>query len=357
MLFVTHYGPSAPSSRTRVFQFLPFLKARGVACDLEVVVPEALLILGHSSVTRVRVAYYLNCFWRALRVGLRCLSSAKQYQVIFIQKVIFPFPLAWLLRRHRRKIVFDFDDAIFTFEAPAQNWLDRIRCHQADFGLSQMLRSAEHAIVENGYTGRYAKQFCEHVSVITGPVDTDRYLPSRRDVGSEVVLGWIGSRSTEPYLELIRDPLVELGRRYKQLRLFLIGANAFEVEELRVIRRDWSLETEGADLSKFDVGLMPLPDDPWTRGKGGYKILQYQAVGIPVVASPVGINREIVEPGVNGFLASTASEWVEHLERLIHDSALRRRMGDAGRMKTEAEYSLKTSRSRFFHILESVAKV
>ena len=220
-----------------------------------------------------------------------------------------------------------------------------------------MLRSARHAIVENDYTGRYAKQFCEHVSIITGPIDTDRYLPSHREVGSGVVLGWTGSRSTEPYLELIRDPLVELGRRYKELQLFLIGADAFEVEELRVIRRDWSLETEGPDLSEFDVGLMPLPDDPWTRGKGGYKILQYQALGIPVVASPVGINREIVEPGVNGFLASTASEWVEHLERLIHDSALRRRMGDAGRKKAEAEYSLKTSRSRFFQILESVAKV
>lgn len=355
VLFVAHYGPSAPSSRTRVFQFLPFLETRGVAYDLEVVVSDALLARGRSSARWVRVTYYLRCLWQAIRVGLRCLLLARNYHVLFIQKVVFPFPLPWLLRRHRKKVVFDFDDAIFTTDTPPKGWLDRVRRVQNAHGVAQMLRSAGHAIVENRYTGEFAGRYCRCVSTITGPVDIERYRPGRRETRSGVVLGWIGSRSTERYLELIRDPLAELGHRYAHVRLSLVGAESFDVASLRAVRHDWSLETEGEHLRRFDIGLMPLPDDPWTRGKGGYKLLQYLALGIPVVASPVGINREIVAPGENGFLASTASEWVDHLERLIRDAPLRRRMGNAGRMKIASEFSLETGRVRFLSILESVA--
>ena len=170
------------------------------------------------------------------------------------------------------------------------------------------------------------------------------------------MLGWIGSRSTTRYLELIRGPLAELGRRYSELKLCLIGAGEFEVEGLETVRRDWSLDTEVEDLRMLDIGLMPLPSDPWTRGKGGYKLLQYLSVGVPVVASPVGINSEIVEEGVSGLLAACDDEWVACLGRLIEQPELRRIMGRAGRERMVARYSLEQNSHRLLKILESVAE-
>ncbi len=354
VLFVTQYGLSAASSRTRVFQYLPFLEAEGVGADVEVVAPDALVALTTSGGRAARVIYYLRSLYRAFRAGWRCLWMARRYDVLFIQKVLFPFPLCRLLWFCRRKVVFDFDDAVFTTEAPEEDWIARLRTWRHRRGLPPMLRAACHTIVENTYTAAYARQFCPEVSIITGPIDTERYCPGRREDRPEVVLGWIGSRSTAQYMEMIRAPLAELGRRHSHLRLCLIGIRGFEAEGLQTVWRDWSLETEVADLQTFDIGLMPLPDDPWTRGKGGYKILQYLAMGLPVVASPVGINREIVEDGINGFWATAHDEWVAHIERLIADPELRTRMGEAGRRKMEAGYSLHQSSRLLLQVLRLV---
>ena len=351
VLFIAQYGPLAASSRTRVFDYLPLLEADGVI----VVAPDAWVASAGGEGRADRWLYYLRSFWRTFRVGWSCVWWVHRYDALFIQKVLFPFPVPRCLRFSRHKVLFDFDDAIFTTEAPGEDWSARLRTWRHRRGLPQMLRAACHAVVENPYTRSYAERYCPEVSILTGPIDTERYCPRGREADGEVVLGWIGSRSTARYLDLIRAPLAELGLRYPHLRLCLIGAGAFEVEGLRTDGQDWSWETEVAALQRFDVGLMPLPDDSWTRGKGGYKVLQYFAMGLPVVASPVGINRELVEEGDNGFLAACDAEWVAHLERLIGDSKLRRRMGEAGRRKMEACYSLKRSSRRLLQILESVA--
>lgn len=220
-----------------------------------------------------------------------------------------------------------------------------------------MLRAASGAIVENTYTATYAERYCPRVSIITGPIDTERYSPgSAVEACDCVVLGWIGSYTSATYLELIRGPLAELGARHRHLRLCLIGEGGFYTDAVPMEWRPWSLETEVQDLRGFDIGLMPLPDDPWTRGKGGYKLLQYLSMCIPAVSSPVGINREIVDDGVNGFCAGSHDEWVSCLERLIRNRALRHRMGKAGRAKMEACYSLQRSSHRLLRILSSVAR-
>ena len=203
-----------------------------------------------------------------------------------------------------------------------------------------MLKLAELAVVENPYTAEFASTYC-NVFTITGPIDTEQYCSLQHaSNNTRVVLGWIGSGTSAQYLDLIREPLRRLSSRYPGLTFRIIGIKNWTEEGVHVENKSWSIENEATDLQGFDVGLMPITDDPWTRGKGGYKLLQYMAAGLPVVTSPVGINREIVEDGSSGFWASTPNEWEDRIRRLIDDVGLRRSMGQCGRARVEAKYAL-----------------
>jgi glycosyltransferase involved in cell wall biosynthesis len=360
VLFATQYGVLAASSRTRVFQYLPYLQAQGIQARVITVLPDRGLGGSQVQVTRrpwSKLGYYLWAAWRTLGCGLQVWWAAREAEVLFIQKIIFPIPVRWLLRWRRPPVVYDFDDAIFTTEVRGRHWLAVWKHRRNATGLPAMLRLADHALVENEYTAAFAQGCCPQVSTITGPIDTRRYAAGSSAVAAreEVVLGWIGSATTAPYLQLIRAPLARLGRRFPQLRLRVIGAAAVDLEGLPVEAVPWSLEGEVEELRGFDIGLMPVPDDPWTRGKGGYKLLQYMAVGLPVVTSPVGINRRIVSDGETGFWAHTPEEWEERLARLIADPALRRQMGQRGRAAMEADYALEVSSRRLGEILRQVA--
>ena len=349
VLFVAQYGPLAASSRTRVFDYLPLLRRAGIACDVRVVTPDA--TVAFSGIFS-RLLYYVWSYFRALYTGWVCVLTASRYDAILIQKALFSFPVPRLLRRYRHKIFFDFDDAIFTLENPGASWINRLRTRRRASGLPAMLQCAHHAIVENAYTAGFATRFCPAVSQITGPIDTARYVPAAKSQKKKAVLGWIGSQTTTRYLDLIRCPLTILARRYPHLELHLIGAGDFDIDAVPVTRTSWALETEVGLMQTFDIGLMPLPDDPFTRGKGGYKLLQYMAVGLPVVASPVEINREIVAHGETGFLAETDAEWIAFLGKLIDDKALCNRMGMAGRARVVAHYALEKSSEQLLGLLK-----
>lgn len=358
VLFVMPYGRMAASSRTRVYQYLPYLDRAGIQHDILTVFPDARiegitlpLLRGPGR----KVVYYVEGWARTLCVGLRTLFRARRYDVLFFQRVLFPAPTPALLRWMQARIVYDFDDAIFTTDVTEQSLVNRIVRWRNSRGLPAMLRASAHAVVENDYTRAYAERYCPCVSAITGPIDTDRHRPPAvpKSKNSRVTLGWIGSPTTEKYLEMIRGPLKQVGRRFPDARLVLVGASAFEVAGLPTERRRWDLDREVADLQTFDVGLMPLPDDEWTRGKGGYKLLQYMAVGVPTVTSPVGINRILVSDGVDGFLATSEEEWTDRLCCLIQDADLRNRMGAEGRRKMERDYALSVSAGRLIKILQA----
>jgi glycosyltransferase involved in cell wall biosynthesis len=355
VLFLTQYGVQAASSRTRVFQYLPFLERRGIESRVITVLPDREIGGSQILVTRNRwrkLRYYLWAVWRTLICGLRLCRQAGDFDLLFIQKVILPPPVRWLLKRRRRPLLFDFDDAIFTTEVRQRNWLAAWKQRRNTKGMPAMLRLADRAVVENEYTGDFAARHCPAVTTITGPIDTERYHPAPRNAeGNRVVLGWIGSATTLPYLDLIEEPLRRLVARFPRLQLRVIGAVAVDIQGISVEASPWALESEVRELQSFDIGLMPIPDDSWTRGKGGYKLLQYMAVGLPVVTSPVGINRQIVRHDVNGFWATTPEEWEEYLARLIENPQLRTAMGEKGRASMEAEYALAPSSQR---LLESM---
>jgi glycosyltransferase involved in cell wall biosynthesis len=361
VLFVTQYGPRAASSRTRVFNYLPFLRSRGVDCDVLTVLPDA--VTGGSQVIATqrpmrKMLYYLWAAWRTLACGVSAARRGARVDVLFIQKVIFPAPVRWWLRRIPTPVVYDFDDAIFTTEIRTGHWLARWKESRNARGLPAMLALAQHAVVENDYTGQVARRFCP-ILTITGPIDTKpfREVESRRKpVGEGVVLGWIGSGSTVSYLDRIQVPLQRLTGRFPGLRLLVIGAD-WSAPGVEVECRGWDLEREPADLTDCDIGIMPVPDDPWTRGKGGYKLLQYMATALPVVTDPVGINTEIVVDGENGFLVDGDHGWESALARLIEDADLRVRLGVSGRRRVEARYSQLVQQDHLLTMLRELAEV
>jgi glycosyltransferase involved in cell wall biosynthesis len=170
-----------------------------------------------------------------------------------------------------------------------------------------------------------------------------------------MVVGWIGSPATTPHLASLAPALASL-RDLPGLRVDTVGAAPFGIEGVEVTHRPWSEATEPADIARFDVGIMPLPDDPWSRGKCGYKLIQYMASGLPVVASPVGANQRIVEHGVNGFLASDPGAWTSSLRTLYANPALRARFGAAGRERVVAQYSRDVVAPRLVALFESLLR-
>ena len=215
------------------------------------------------------------------------------------------------------------------------------------------IRLCDWVIAGNSYLQNEARIFSDRVSVLPTPVDTEKYFPreqnSRR---KEVTIGWLGSKSTVNYLKPLIPVFSELEARFPQVSLKLVSDNFPEMEGLRAVKKIWKKDEEIQDLQSFDIGIMPLPDDPWTKGKCGFKLLQYQAAGLPVICSPVGVNSEFVTEGINGYLATSPQEWVDKLSWLIASLELRVRMGKMGRENVVKKYSLKAIWPQFFRILK-----
>jgi glycosyltransferase involved in cell wall biosynthesis len=183
----------------------------------------------------------------------------------------------------------------------------------------------------------------------------ERYKEKNPTSSHEVVIGWIGSRSTLPYLERMKSILDDIALRYSASRLKIVADAFFECEKMPVTQKQWSYEEEIADLHTFDIGLMPLTDDPWSRGKCGFKLLQYMAVGIPAVCSPVGVNKDIIIDGVNGFCANSDQEWLYKIGILIGNPELRQAMGKRARENVISTYSTDCNAPKLMEVLHAAA--
>jgi glycosyltransferase involved in cell wall biosynthesis len=215
-------------------------------------------------------------------------------------------------------------------------------------------RLATHVIAGNSYLADYARQTNQNVSIVPTTIDTEKYQLLPRSGSDHVpVIGWTGTFSTVQHLDTLAGALKRLAQK-ESFRLVVIGPPVYKIDGVDVEAVKWRSATEVADLRQIDIGIMPLPDESWTRGKCGCKALQYMALAIPTVCSPVGVNAEIIQDGVNGLLATTEDEWVEKLTKLLHDPELRARLGDAGRKTVETKYSAAVHAPRVYEILRSV---
>jgi len=214
-------------------------------------------------------------------------------------------------------------------------------------------RLATHVMAGNPYLADYAKQTNQNVSIVPTTIDTEKYSVLPRERNPVPVIGWSGSFSTVQHLDSLAGALRRLART-ENFRLVVIGTPVYKLDGVDVEALPWRSATEVSDLRQIDIGIMPLPDESWSRGKCGLKALQYMALGIPTVCSPVGVNSEIIQDGVNGFLAGTEDEWVAKLTQLLHDEKLRARLGAAGRATVETKYSAAVQAPRVYEILRSV---
>jgi glycosyltransferase involved in cell wall biosynthesis len=243
--------------------------------------------------------------------------------------------------------VFDFDDAIYLADTSRANaWSRGLK---SGTKVETICRVASHVTVGNEFLARYARDVARDVTIIPSTIDTDIYQIQPRAKNRVPVIGWTGSVTTVPHLMALAPALMRL-REKREFELRVIGAKV-EIEGLTVHCVPWRAETEPDDLRALDVGLMPLRDDEWSRGKCGMKALQYMALGIPPVVSPVGVNTTIVRDGVNGCYARTEEEWIDRMALLLEDESLRRSLGQEARRTIEESYSARAHAPRVARIL------
>jgi glycosyltransferase involved in cell wall biosynthesis len=261
--------------------------------------------------------------------------------VVFIQKEFMPGVLLNLLYAQNKNIIFDFDDALFLSEKQQEGTFGKVMLKKSKKGIDSMLRRSKRTIVGNSFLGSYAERFCADVVKIPIAIDINRYLPLATAVQRErITFGWIGRERNAYYLEDLQNVFKRLSEESDKIELYIIGMDKVNIDTFPIKYEVWDYRTEVDSLTRIDIGLMPLRNDDWSRGKGGCKLLQYMALAIPTVSSPVGINKEIISDGVNGFLASTDDEWVEKISRLIQNFNLRKEIGAKARETVCQRYSL-----------------
>jgi glycosyltransferase involved in cell wall biosynthesis len=289
---------------------------------------------------------------RSLKENWSFFKSLPRYDIVFLQRKRLTGLRLWLLRRRAKRIVYDFDDSVMYRNSTAENPTSKTRRRR----FARILKASDAVIAGNEYLKTEALKYNPNVEVIPSPIDIERYAAKSLDPREEgVILGWIGDHGSIHYLEKMRDVFDALARKYPHVRLKIVCDTFFDCDRMEVIKKRWSSDDEVRDLQNFDIGLMPLMDDPWSWGKCGLKIVQYQGVGVPVVCTPVGINRDLVTEGENGLWAMDEREWIEKLSILIEDADLRRDMGLKGRERARRNFSLQECRRRMCQLLENLA--
>lgn len=352
VLAFTRYGRLGASSRLRTFQYLPLYREAGIdvdACPLFSDRYVESLYRGRASVREVARGYARRC---------ASLMGSKQYDLVWIEKEALPwipFAMESALLARDTKIVLDYDDAVFHRYEHHPSRLVRALLGTK---LRRLMSRACLVVAGNDYLAEYSSRYAARVAVVPTVVDLERYtLESRpRDDCKTVTVGWIGSPSTAHYLRLVYAPLRELKKRHG-IRCIAVGARPDQLAGGPFEAAPWSEAVEVGSIQAFDIGIMPLLDTPWERGKCAYKIVQYMGCGLPVVASAVGANASVVQEGTSGFLATNPEDWMSSLERLIVDAQLRRKFGDNGRSIVERRYSLQAQGGRMIEFLRDIARI
>jgi glycosyltransferase involved in cell wall biosynthesis len=346
----TRYSRQAASTRQRLLQYLPRLREAGIEVEHHALLDDEYvksLATGQAyPKARVAAAYFDR---------LRQLIGSRDSDIIWIYVELLPYLPAFIEKMaiSGKAVIYDMDDAFFHRYDDSPNSLVR-----GLFGgkHGDLLSHAAACTCGNDYLRDYAARFCPNSIVVPTVVDTDIYRPVDSKPARQVVIGWIGSPTTWPNVRPLLPLLKEICARGEAcVRAVGAGAaaNADGFPGLELL--EWSEATEVAEVQRMDIGIMPLIDTPFERGKSGYKLIQYMACGLPAVASPVGVNRTIVSDGINGFLATAEDQWRQALRKLIADPDLRRRMGERGRELVKTAYSLDSQAPRLIEVLYNAA--
>jgi glycosyltransferase involved in cell wall biosynthesis len=334
----------------RFYQYLPFLESQLIHIETAALLDDS-YIRNLNSGKSMDWASILGAYLKRVRN----LARSRQFDLVWVEAEVFPWLPDWgelWLSWRRIPYVVDYDDAAFhrydLHSSTAVRWLLGRK-------IDRVMKHAALVVAGNSYLANRARQAgATHIEILPTVVDLRRYPLSLAQRGTDFVIGWIGSKSTTRYLL----PLVEVWRQaltWGETSLRLVGSGEVGLPGVTAHVLDWSESSEVQAVQSFTVGIMPLQDDPWARGKCAYKLIQYMACGLPVVASPVGVNCEIVEHGLNGYLATSEAEWLGALSQLRSQPQLREEFGRAGRRKVESTYSLEVTGPRLAELLRSAA--
>ena len=353
ILFICLHRPGrSPSQRFRFEQYLDHLNANGYQCNI-------------SWLLSTNDDNFFYSKGKILRKGLIVLKSiwkrtcevlkASNYDIVFVQRECFMLGTSFFEKKFakRSKLIFDFDDSI---------WIQNISEANKIFSIFKnprktktIIQVADLVFAGNKYLADFARQFNKNVVIIPTTIDTDLFQPVKKYPNEKICIGWSGSVTTIEHLETKIKALAVIKNKYLEKVYFkIIGDGNYYSKVLQTKGLPWIRNTEVQDLSEFDIGIMPLPDTEWAKGKCGLKGLSYMALGIPTIMSPVGVNSEIITDNINGFLAESDEEWVEKLSLLIDSFELRQKLGNAGCKTVEEKFSVHSNRDLYLRLFDQL---
>ncbi|PIP55052.1 MAG: glycosyl transferase family 1 [Bacteroidetes bacterium CG23_combo_of_CG06-09_8_20_14_all_32_9] len=347
LYIVPHRLNRSPGQRFRCEQYLPALREKGFDITYSNIISEK-----DDKIFYTKGNYYQKTWilFKSFFKRLDDVRKSKNYDIIFIYREVFMLGITLFERMLRAKnsiIIFDFDDAIWlndTSEGNANlNWLKK------PSKTASIIKIADLVLAGNAYLSQYAKRFNPRTEIMPTTIDTDYHKRIYEfQKKTSICIGWTGTSTTLKHFETIIPALKKIKTTFNKKIYFKVIVNfPYHLPELDIEATQWSLEKEIQDLSEIDIGIMPLPDDEWSKGKCGFKGLQYMSLEIATIMSPIGVNTEIIKDGENGFLASTEEEWVEKLSLLIEDESLRLTLGKKGRQTVEERYSVNALKNQY----------
>lgn len=364
LIIADHRLNRSPSQRYRFEQYLNFFKDNGFDWELSEIITES------DDKVFYHPGNYLRKAWVMLKsifIRLKDLRRAKNFDIIFIQREALLIGSSYFEKQFykRGKVVFDFDDSIWLLDTSPENKKFEFLKNPDKTKIN--IQHAHAVVAGNPFLANYAKQFNNNVHVIPTTVDTEFHKPLERTIvpiaigtaqaDKKIVIGWSGSISTIKHFEMAIPALKEIDKKYPgKIEIHVMGQGNYSHPELNIISKKWNSNTENADLNNFDIGIMPLPNNEWVKGKCGLKGLTYMACGVTTIMSNVGVNPEIIEHGVNGYLANNQQEWVDYLSLLIENPELRAKIGQQGRKTVVEKYSVNANKQAYLSVLKSLLK-
>lgn len=353
LIATLHRPDRSPSQRFRIEQYLDVLKEEGFEVEFSYLLNAADDKLFYQPGNLGRKGLILL---KSIAKRTKNLLPFNKYDIVFVQREAFMLGTSLferLLKKSGAKLIFDFDDSIWIHNISEGN--KRLSFLKNPDKTAELIQIADMVFAGNEYLSHYARQLNKNVEIVPSTIDTMLYSPFPKSDRDRLCIGWSGSVSTVQHFNYLLPVLRKIREKYgDKIEFKVVGDAHYHVPDLGIHGKAWKREEEVAEISSFDIGIMPLPDDEWTKGKCGLKGLQYMALEVPTIMSAVGVNTNIIRDGKNGFLASSEQEWFEKLCRLIETPQLRKELGKQGRITVQQNYSVQSQKQRYLKLFRQV---
>ncbi|MBN2668095.1 MAG: glycosyltransferase family 4 protein [Bacteroidales bacterium] len=354
ILFLSPYPvDKAPSQRLKYEQYFSVFEKAGYEVHSNSFFSEKLWSILYDN-GHFFAKFILTAIAYLKRFGT--LFLLRKYDLVYIHLWVTPIGMPifeWLVSKISKQLVYDIDDMVFLGHASKANAY--IKSLKGRRKMIYLMKVSKHVITCTPKLDEFVRQYNQNTTDISSTVDTENRYHSKENYHKHtpIVIGWSGSHSTSKYLYLLKNVFVKLAKKYS-IQLMVMGDADFYIDGVDVTAVEWKEAIEIATLEKFDIGVYPLPDEPWVYGKSGLKAIQYMALGIPTIASAIGTNFRIIEDGLNGFLATNEDEWFEKLSLLIENAELRKKLGQAGRNTVVEKYSVEANKGKYLSVFNEI---